>query len=467
MLEQPTKPLTGPIETMRDDLRAERRAKVSYPPGETSFSMKRTNAFMTEPLELLLDAYERFGPVFTMRVFHHNVVFMIGPEANHFMLVSNADKFNWRDGHMRDLIPLLGDGLLTTDGNYHRAHRKMMLPTFHSERIRAATSTMEDEIAKAVDQLQPGQSLDIYEWTKTVALRVAMRALFGLDPDKAQGDDLDAAHEFETALSFHAHSVPGQLARGPGTAYSRLVKARKRLDKLIYSEIDRRRKSGQRGDDILSLLLDTRDEDGDPLASEQIRDEVMTLLFAGHDTTASTTTFLFYELALRPEILHAPGVTPEMLREETLRKYPPAWVGPRRTNEQFEFAGHTVPAGAHCQYSSWVSHNLPDVWTDPASFDPYRFTSEGMAAMQKGQYVPFGGGSRTCIGMRFGEAEIGVFIRRLLERFRFELDPAYELEIRTAPTISPRRGMPMTVRSAEPAPVLVNTERPEAAPAGA
>jgi cytochrome P450 len=236
---------------------------------------------------------------------------------------------------------------------------------------------------------------------------------------------------------------------------------------LIYSEIVRRRKSGQRGDDILSLLLDTRDEDGDPLESEQIRDEVMTLLFAGHDTTASTTTFLFYELALRPEILHAPGVTPEMLREETLRKYPPAWVGPRRTNGQFEFAGHTVPAGAHCQYSSWVSHNLPDVWTDPASFDPYRFTSEGMAAMQKGQYVPFGGGSRTCIGMRFGEAEIGVFIRRLLERFRFELDPAYELEIRTAPTISPRRGMPMTVRSAEPAPVLGNTERPEAAPAGA
>ena len=125
-----------------------------------------------------------------------------------------------------------------------------------------------------------------------------------------------------------------------------------------------------------------------------------------------------------------------------------------------------MPAGAHCQYSSWISHHLPDVWSDPARFDPYRFTSEGMAGMRKGQYVPFGGGSRTCIGMRFGEAEIAVFIRLMLERFRFELATSYELEIRTAPTISPRRGMPMTVRSAEPAAVLANTERPESTPAG-
>lgn len=452
---------------MRDDLRSERAARVPFPPGETGFSMKRTNRFMTEPLPLLLSAYERFGPIFTMRVFHHNVIFMIGPEANHFMLVSDADKFNWRRGHMRDLIPLMGDGLLTTDGTYHRAHRKMMLPAFHRERIAAATTTMEDEIGRAVDALVPGQEFDLYEWSKTVALRVAMRALFGLDPDRAQADDLDAAQEFEAALSFHAHSVPGQLARGPGTAFSRLMRARAKLDRLIHSEVARRRDSGERGDDVLSLLLDARDADGDPLPADQIRDEVMTLLFAGHDTTTSTVTFLFYELALQPDLVDAPGVTSQMLREETLRKYPPAWVGPRRTNAEFEFGGYRVPADVHCQYSSWVSHNLPDVWADPARFDPLRFTEQGKAGMRKGQYVPFGGGSRTCIGMRFGEAEIDVFIRRILERFRFELRPGYELSIRTAPTISPRTGMPMTVRAAPPAAVLANREASDARPAEA
>lgn len=454
MLPSPPPPPASFLAVMRDDLRAEREATVPYPPGATAFSLRRTNDFMREPLRLMLELYERHGPIFTVRLFHHRVVFMLGPEANHHILVSHAKNFRWREGHLRDLIPFLGDGLLTTDGAYHRTHRKIMLPAFHRERIRAATEVMEDEIAHAAGQLVPGAVVDLYDWTRNVALRVALRALFGLDPDRARAGDFDAADEFERALSFHARGLLGQLARGPGSPYAQVLKSRARLDELVYAEIDRRRAADVTGDDLLSLLVEATDEDGDPLPRQQIRDEVMTLLFAGHDTTTSTVAFLFYELARNPELAEDPGISIGMLTDETLRKYPPAYVGPRRSVEPFEFQGVPVPGNAHVQYSSFASHNLPDVWDEPERFDPYRFTEQGRAALRKGQYIPFGGGSRTCIGMRFGEAEIAVIARTLLERARFELVPGHELAIRTAPTISPRDGLPVTVRRAAPAAVL-------------
>ncbi len=439
---------------MWSDLAAERARTVPYPPGEHRFSMRRTNRFIEHPMRVLVDGYERFGPIYTLRIFHHNVVFMLGPEANHHVLVSGAENLSWRGGELRALIPLLGDGLLTTDGAYHRAHRKMMLPAFHRERIATAIRVMQDEVERAAATFVPGAVIDLYAWTRDLALRAALRALFGLDPDTARSGDVDAAEEFEVALSFHARSVAGQVARGPGSPYARVLRARRRLDALLFAEIDRRRAGDGLGEDLLSLLVEARDEDGDPLPREQIRDEVMTLLFAGHDTTTSTVAFLFYELARNPEIAEDPAITMDMLIDETLRKYPPAYIGPRRSIDAFEFQGMPVPAGAHVQYCSWASHHLPDVWPDPDRFDPYRFTPGRRAALTKGAYVPFGGGSRTCIGMRFGQAEIAAITRTILERSRLELVPGYELGIRHAPTISPRGGMPMTVRPAAPAALL-------------
>ncbi|MSW95994.1 MAG: cytochrome P450 [Actinobacteria bacterium] len=419
--------------------------------------MRRTQSFMRDPMSWMLDGYERFGPVYTLRIFHHNVVMMLGPEANHHILVSHAHNFSWRDGHLRDLAALMGDGLLTTDGPYHRAHRKMMLPAFHRERIRAATAVIENEVARAMGAFEPGAVIDLYDWARNISLRVAMRALFGLDPDRVDTRGMDAADEFERALSFHAQNIYGQLARGPGTPYSRLLKSRARLDALLYEEIDRRRDDGGGKEDLLSLLVQATDEDGEPLPTEQIRDEVMTLMFAAHDTTTSTISFLFLELARNPELAEDPGITVDMLLEETLRMYPPAYVGPRLSREPFEFAGIPVPGRAHIHYSSYASHHLPDVWPEPERFDPYRFTPEGKAAMRKGQYVPFGGGSRTCIGMRFGEAEIRVIARAILERCRLDTLPGHRLVMRTAPTLSPRGGLPMVVRRAAPAAVLSAT----------
>jgi cytochrome P450 len=459
---------SNPFAVMLEDLRSE-RSDVPFPPGETRFSIARTRRFANEPLEMLLECYARYGSVFTLRLFHSNVVFMLGPEANHYLLVSHASNFTWRDGHFRDLIGLMGDGLLTIDGDFHRQSRRIMLPVFHRDHVAASLEPIVHETERALEQLEPGAELDLYAWTRRLAMRVAMRALFGVDPDGARARAIDAAGLFEEALAFYASEYFLRVFRTRGSPWWRMQRAARELDELIYAEIAERRASGRRGTDILSLLLDAHDEDGHTLTDVQIRDEVMTLLFAGHDTTTSTVSFMFYELARNADVVERliaeqdeklAGSTPsaaqltsgelgelEMVLDETLRKYPPAWVGPRRAIASFEIAGHTVPARAFVNYSSWVSHHLPDVFESPEEFRPERFAPAAKAALAKGAYVPFGGGSRTCIGMRFGQLEVRTIATMLLSRFTFSLPADFELEIRQMPTISPKNGLPMRVQA--------------------
>ena len=334
--------------------------------------MARTLRFEREPLPLLVECYERYGPVFTLRLLYAPVVFCLGPEANHYITVSHASNFRWRDGSMGDLIPLLGDGLLTTDGDYHRRARRIMLPAFHREQIAAATAVMTEESERALEGWRPGQRLDLYAWTRRLALRIALRALFGFDPDRSSGDR-EMAEEFERTLGFWGREYVVQMLRGPGSPWRRMQRSRAHLDRVIFAEIDRRRTSGERGEDILSLLLDARDEDGSALSRTELRDQVMTLLFAGHDTTTSTVSFLFYELARNPQELARLRAEPSRLDlavDETLRMYPPAWIGPRRSIEPFELAGARVPGGVLVNYCSWASHHLPDVFAEPERFQP-------------------------------------------------------------------------------------------------
>jgi cytochrome P450 len=470
---------SNPFSVMLADLRDERSSGLAFPPGETRFSIARTRRFAGEPLEMLLESYARYGPVFTLRLFHSNVVFMLGPAANHHILVSHASNFAWREGHFRDLIGLMGDGLLTIDGDFHRRSRMIMLPAFHRENIAASYDTIVHEATRALDALAPGAEFDLYAWTRRLAMRVAMRALFGLDPDGARAREIDAAGLFEEALAFYASDYFLRVLRTRGTPWARMQSAARELDALIYCEIAERRASGERGQDILSLLLDAEDEDGNTLSQRQIRDEVMTLLFAGHDTTTSTVSFMFYELARHPEIAaqliaeqdaladaRPPGASAptgpqlmsgelprlEMVLDETLRKYPPAWVGPRRALQTFEFEGHTIPARAFVNYSSWASHHLPDVFADPDEFRPERFAPDAKAALAKGAYVPFGGGSRTCIGMRFGQLEVRTIATLILQRFTLSLPGDFQLTIRQMPTISPKDGLPMRVHPRAGAP---------------
>jgi cytochrome P450 len=217
--------------------------------------------------------------------------------------------------------------------------------------------------------------------------------LFGLDPDRAAGD-VDLAEEFERALAYYGRDYFLQSLRGPRSPWRALQASRRRLDRVLFTEIARRRKRGADGEDILSLLLAATDEDGSALTDRQVRDQVITLLFAGHDTTTSTVAFLFYELARnprerpplleeldkvldgrRPTAAELVGELPrlEMAMDETLRMYPPAWIGPRRAIHEYEFEGHVVPAGARVNYCSWASHHLADVFEDPFAFVPERF----------------------------------------------------------------------------------------------
>jgi cytochrome P450 len=458
-----TRVLTGLLRELRDA----RAIEGPFPPGPGALGFSETRQMARDPLPILLGAYERYGPVFSMKILHRRQIWALGPEANHHILVSNARAYHWREGGFGDLFPLLGDGLLTIDGDYHRRARRIMLPAFHRERLALASGAMIEEAERALGEWRPGDVVDVYHWARRLAMRIAMRALLGLDPD--DGDTgARAAAEFERALSFYGIDFALRLLRGPGTPWGRMRAARARLDRIVYGEIRRRRASGERGErDILGMLLAATDEDGRPLSDQEVRDQAITLLFAGHDTATSTISFLLYELARNPRELEAlyeeqdrvldggqPGVAEltgglprlEMALDETLRLYPPAWVGPRRAVEPDEIAGVRIPKGAYVNYSSWASHRLPEVFPDPESFVAERFAAERKAALPKGAYVPFGGGSRICVGMRFGQMEIRAVATLLLQRFRLELLPGRAMTVRQMPTLSPRGGLEMTVR---------------------
>jgi len=251
-----------------------------------------------------------------------------------------------------------------------------------------------------------------------------------------------------------------------------MLRARAGVDTIVLGEIERRRRSmgvaeEVGGDDVLSMLLAATDEAGEPLSDREVRDQAVTLLFAGHDTSTSTISFLLYELARNPhelslllaeqdEVLGGSmpsaadlaGRMPrlDMVLDEVLRLYPPAWIGPRRSVRDFELHGVRVPGGAFVNYCSWASHRLPEVFADPETFSPERFSPERKAALAKGAYVPFGGGSRTCIGMRFGQMEVKAVATLVLRRFGLELMPGRTMSVRQMPTLSPRGGLRMTVR---------------------
>lgn len=457
----PARPSPGPVAVLADIRQARAALKrMPLPPGPSNFSLRRTWRARHDVLNLLLESYYRYGPIFGMRIMHDRQAFMIGPEANHFMLVSGRENFLWRQGHLGDLIPLIGDGLLTTDGDYHDASRAIIMPAFHRERVVEAAAIMAAETETALDRLADGELIDIYEWTRNLAMRIAMRALFGFDPDSGRAHE--TASEFERGLSFHGEEYALQLLVGPGTPWARLKSARAELVRLIGPEIRARRERGVDRGDILGSLLGATDADGSSLNDMQVLDHVLTLLFAGHDTTTSTVTFFSYELARNPrwfpalrgeagEVLGTEPAGAEQLFaglplltraiDETLRLYPPAWVGPRRVVRDFEFAGIGVPAGLPISYSSWVSHRLPDVWKEPEAFRPERFLPEARAALPVGAYIPFGMGPRVCIGKRFGYTEVHAITAGLLRRFEWELVDDPDITITQAPTLSPKGGL--------------------------
>jgi cytochrome P450 len=459
----------GLVRRIADDVQRERRVRrrAKLPPGSLAPSPSNTRRIISDPLGLLLEHERRFGPVFTIRLLHEPIVWAVGAEVNHQILVGDFDAFSWRDGRFADLWPLLGDGMLNIDGSYHRDFRMLMLPAFHREYVAAVADTMIEEAVAAAEALVDGQTLEVYHWTRELALRIALRGLLVLDV--SGGREQPLAKAFEESLAIHGEPIPLQLLPLPGTPLARAIAARRRLNAVVRAEIDERRRRGDPGRGVLGLLLAATDDAGSPLPPAVVRDQAVTLLFAGHDTTTTTFTFLLHELgrtapareAVEDEldqVLGSRNPTPgeldgvalpvlERTLKETLRCYPAAWVGPRRTTRDVTLGGVPVPAEIGLQYSSWATHHLPHLYPEPFRFDPDRFLPEREAALPRGAYIPFGGGSRMCLGKRFGEYELRALATALLSRVRLEPLSAADPQIVTTPTLGPKGGLRFVVRA--------------------
>jgi cytochrome P450 len=449
---------------VRRERRVRRRAKL--PPGSTAPSWSHTRRIISDPLGLLLDHERRFGAVFTIRLLHEPIVWAVGAEVNHQILVSEFDAFQWREGRFADLWPLLGDGLLNTDGAYHRDFRMLLLPAFHREYITAMAETMIHQALAAAEALHEGQVVEIYRWVRELALRIALRGLLGVEANEERERTLAAA--FEASLAIHGEPVLMQMLPAPRTPRARAIAAQRTLDLAVRAEIEERRHRGDAGRGVLGLLLSATDDRGAPLSTGIVRDQAITLLFAGHDTTTTTFTFLAHELGRNPpareaveeeldRVLGARNPTAveldghalpvlERSLKETLRRYPAAWVGPRRTTRDVTLGGVQIPAEIGVHYSSWATHHLPSLYPDPFRFDPDRFLPEREATLPRGAYVPFGGGSRMCLGKRFGEYELRALAAVLFSRARLEPVAGQAPRIVTTPTLGPKSGLRFTVR---------------------
>ena len=458
----------GLLARIAGDVRRERRIRrrAKLPAGSAAPSWSHTARIISDPLGLLLDHERRFGPVFTIRLLHEPIVWAIGAEVNHQILVAEFDAFQWREGRFADLWPLLGDGLLNTDGAYHRDFRMLLVPAFHRDYVAAMAETMIEEALAAAEALQEGRMVEICRWVRELALRIALRGLLGMHA--AEGREQTLAAAFEASLAIHGEPVVLQMLPGPRTPLARAIAARRALDVGVRAEIDQRRRRGDSGRGVLGLLLSATDDRGAPLDASVVRDQAVTLLFAGHDTTTTAFTFLVHELgrnlsarqaveeeldsvlgARNPTAAELDGHALPVLErslKETLRRYPPAWAGPRRTTRDVTLGGVQIPAEIGVHYSSWATHHLPHLYPEPFRFDPDRFLPEREAALPRGAYVPFGGGSRMCLGKRFGEYELRALAAVLFSRVRLEPLSRQDPSIATTPTLGPKGGLRFVVR---------------------
>jgi cytochrome P450 len=439
------------------------------PPGPGHFPWVQPIAAMRmrrDMLGELMRHYETFGPVFTLRMPGMHTVFLVSPEANQRILVTHARDFTWEHGLLGELIPFIGRGLLTTDDEEHDRARRLLMPSFTMARVRGYTDDIVRIVNGAAGRVGIGRPFELHAWARALTLRVATDVILGMHASEALAREL--AHHFEQGLGLWGGSFVASLVlRGPGTPFSRMLGHVAQIDRVLLPEIERRRRNGERDGSVLDTLVHASDG-ADRLSVAEIRDQALTLLFAGHDTTAATVSWLFSLVGRYPEVqrrmqqeidarLGARPATAEDLAsglpylgqvlQETLRLYPPAWIGPRRTRATFSLHGHTIPAQTQVAYCSWVTHRLPELWPHPDAFDPDRFSPERAQGFVPGAYVPFGRGARLCIGRRFGELAVGAIVVSLLQRYEVELEPAQGFAARTIPTISPRHGVRLRLRA--------------------
>lgn len=366
---------------------------------------------------------------------------------------------------------LLGQGLLTSEGDLHRRQRRLIQPAFHATRIEAYAETMVAEAAElAATGWAGGGVRDVWADMADLTFRIAGRTLFSADV--AGASPAVAAALGELLARFPRVMMPGGplLNRLPLPSTRRLAAAVAELDRVVYRLIDEHRAAGDGGRDVLAMLLAARDEDGAPMSDRQVRDEVLTLLLAGHETTANALAWTWLLLDRNPaaaDRLHAelagltgtPGVGDLPLLPwthavvaESMRIYPPAWVVGRRMLQPTTLAGWAVPAGSIVMASQWIAHRDGRWWPDPLEFRPERWITadgrfdEAAPGQPRGAYFPFGMGRRVCVGEAFAWTE-AVLVLAVLARDRAPaLLPGHRVDVRPGITLRPLDGLPMTVR---------------------
>lgn len=431
--------------------------------------------FRASKVEFLTDIGRRFGEVVRLR-FGPKVIHMVRhPDHVKAVLQDCYLNFEKASRGFTKLKMLLGSGLVTADGGFWQRQRRIAQPAFHHQRIAAFASTFSEAAGEALpvwaEAARRGDPLDVYQEMSRITLNSVVRTLLGADLPSggfaAVNRGLEVALDYVNHNIYRLFDVPSFV---PSRRRRRFEEAVRGMDAVVYGLIERGRRDEALSErpDLLSMLIAARDEEsGEGMTDEQLRDQVMTILLAGHETTALALTWTWYLLSLHPQVRQTlrqeveevlgdrpPTVhdVPRLTRTtqvilEALRLYPPLWAFSRKVVEGFELGGYDIPSGSTLFLSPYVTHRHPEFWPNPEGFVPERFDAEADPRKRhKFCYLPFGAGPRNCIGSTFATLEMQMVIPTLLQRFEVDLLPGHQVHLQPLLTLRPRGGMPMLPR---------------------
>jgi len=412
----------------------------------------------------LQDRAARIGPIVRLALLHIPVYVVTDADLAHQILVDEAAAFRKSAG-LQFLMPLLGEGLLTAEGATHKRHRKLLAPAFAPKRLAAYGDVMVAETRAQLATWRRGKILDLAAEMMEMTLAIAGQTLFGAD---VRGDARTVAHGLELAMRSMVANItsPVQLGyRWPLPRHVRMRRAVAMLDEIVYRLIADGRRHGTDRGDVLSMLLLARDEqDGTGLSDREVRDEVMTLLLAGHETTANALTWTWYELGRNPgvlarlaqelaEVVGDRAVTADDLPrlpwllatiEEAMRLHPPAYMTGRQTLRDVEIGGHTLPKDSMLAIYIRAIHRRADYFPEPLRFEPARMLPEAKKARPRHHYIPFGAGPRVCIGSHFALLEAQLCLATMIQHAQVR-PLVTHVEPEPLVTLRPRGGLPALV----------------------
>jgi cytochrome P450 family 135 len=415
--------------------------------------------WLVRPIAFMESCRRRYGDPFSVRFpgFEQPMVMLSSPEA--IRALYTAHEHGLPPGRTITLLPVMGpDSVLLAEGAEHLARRKLMLPPFHGERMRSYESIMREATERAIDGWPEGRPFAIHPHMQAITLEVILRAVFGVS-DRARGERLRErlpmllGETSSPALQFRM-MLSGRLGHGDPMARLREITAG--VDELLFAEIAQRRSDPALGEreDILSLLIAARFEDGSAMSDRDLRDQLVTLLLAGHETTATGLAWTFDLLLRHPDALARltaeidAGEQDAYLRavvSESLRLRPVVPLAGRRLASELRVDGLSLPAGADVTPAIWLTHTRADLYPEPFAFAPERFLD---AAPSGYGWIPFGGGIRRCLGASFAELEMRVVLETVLRRSALQpASPRAERVTRRNVTFSPRRGTLVRSRS--------------------